>query len=562
MTDKDLTERDAIKNSLLPLKVNLIMCAYHTLRTFNREITTEKRKITPTERDEAKKILQELVYAETEENYDKLYEKLNTLPQSIVDYFDTNWHESRKEWSLSSDYTQHNFLNGTNNHLESLNAKIKKDLDRYMSLEEFVKQILIFMECSHKERDHKAAVSYQKSRVLPYDSSSAEYRYAELLTDNDNAFKFIRNEFEEMPSIELEFNENLKVYEYQKTPSIKISSMNSSCDCTTRASMILPCRDDDNRNDISDNDENNISDNDEEDIFDNDENDFGDNDDNSNVFDDDIDGINDPDDNRDDNDKSSDDDEFLKPATKKYRTSNFILDDSSDEDIMLPSCSTSNLKRNNIDQYSLREDIQKNIPTDLVVTKNKSLETNSFQTIDSMSTSSEKRNKSDINILSNVIVKPALRRRGRPRGTDKKSTEQKIKIMLKWIVQDVDISKVVKSKILIEESDIKMNKENTTFAIIDDTIKIELIKPYFKKEAWKKLKKVIEEKKIDEWECRKCKLNLNKTLEEIHNKKQNKKKISIGCDYCLEWFHLKCAGLIKMPKSKLWMCDYCKLTSD
>lgn len=86
MTDKDLMERDAIKNSLLPLKVNLIICAYYTLRTLNHEITTEKRKITPTERDEAKKILRKLVYAEIEENYQKLYEKFKTLPQSIVDY--------------------------------------------------------------------------------------------------------------------------------------------------------------------------------------------------------------------------------------------------------------------------------------------------------------------------------------------------------------------------------------------------------------------------------------------------------------------------------------------
>lgn len=64
-------------------------------------------------------------------------------------------------------------------------------------------------------------VSYQKSRLLSCDSNSAEYRYAELLTNN--TFKFIRNEFEEMPSIKLEFNEYLKVYEYQKTPSMKIS---------------------------------------------------------------------------------------------------------------------------------------------------------------------------------------------------------------------------------------------------------------------------------------------------------------------------------------------------
>lgn len=110
-----------------------------------------------------------------------------------------------------------------------------------MSLEEFVKQILIFMECLHNERDHKAAVSYKKNRVLPYDSGTAEFRYAELLTEN--AFKFIRKEFEEMGNLlTLEYNKNLDVYEFQKTSSIKISATDSSCDCPARASMILPCR--------------------------------------------------------------------------------------------------------------------------------------------------------------------------------------------------------------------------------------------------------------------------------------------------------------------------------
>lgn len=53
MTDKDLTERAVIRDSLLTLEVNLIMCAFHTLRTFNKEITIEKRNITAKERDEA-----------------------------------------------------------------------------------------------------------------------------------------------------------------------------------------------------------------------------------------------------------------------------------------------------------------------------------------------------------------------------------------------------------------------------------------------------------------------------------------------------------------------------
>ncbi|XP_053596521.1 putative uncharacterized protein DDB_G0275317 [Microplitis demolitor] len=309
VNDKSLTERDALKNSLLSFKVNLIKSAYHTLRAFNLEITTEKRHITPTARDEAKKILQELVYAETEENYQKLHGKLKTMPQSIVDYFDTNWHEDRKEWSLSSNNTQHNFLNGTNNPLESLNAKIKKDLNRYISLKEFVKQILIFMECSHKERDHKATVSYQKSRSLPYDS--AEYRWTRNYYFGAQTVFRPSEDQPEIPesvlsSITFKKKVLLEHQKYRKANEVeqKLPSL--------VAGPIIEYSDDEDRNDISDNDENIIRDNDKKNIGDIDENDFDDNnknnlednDDNGNVVDDDDDDINYPDDNRDDNDRN------------------------------------------------------------------------------------------------------------------------------------------------------------------------------------------------------------------------------------------------------------------
>ena len=31
----------------------------------------------------------------------------------------------------------------------------------------------------------------------------------------------------------------------------------------------------------------------------------------------------------------------------------------------------------------------------------------------------------------------------------------------------------------------------------------------------------------------------------------------VGCDNCMEWYHLKCLCLTKEPKSKTWFCDYC-----
>ena len=33
---------------------------------------------------------------------------------------------------------------------------------------------------------------------------------------------------------------------------------------------------------------------------------------------------------------------------------------------------------------------------------------------------------------------------------------------------------------------------------------------------------------------------------------------SLGCDQCLEWFHIGCTGLPKAPKNKFWFCRDCR----
>lgn len=80
--------------------------------------------------------------------------------------------------------------------------------------------------------------------------------------------------------------------------------------------------------------------------------------------------------------------------------------------------------------------------------------------------------------MSNIIVKPALKRRGRPKGIDstviglpkkvrvnitkkkipffEKSVEEKKKIIMKWIVKDINVDSVFSRKKIIEENDIKI----------------------------------------------------------------------------------------------------------
>ncbi|XP_057336089.1 MATH and LRR domain-containing protein PFE0570w-like [Microplitis mediator] len=771
MTDKDLTERDAIRSSLLPVEVNLIMCAFHTLRTFNREITTEKRRITPTERDEAKRILQQMVYAETEDRYNELYDELRRLPKSILDYFNENWHDCRNEWSLSSDYMQHNFGNDTNNRLESINAKIKKDLDRFMSLEEFIKQFLTFLECSQRERDHKAASDYQKRKVLSYSKNSPENCYANYLTNY--AFKFIIKEFNKIDHLELEYNDKLNIYEEIISPTVKVSSTSTSCSCLERTSMNLPCRhillvrkiekknlfeetlcnerwtrnyyfetqrvfkssDEQipvpesiissieykkkilsenekfrkaneiakklpslaaevgtklftsrfkvlvdlleawqnneeveiikitNRNKQKINnsrlsrinlhhDSNNSNNNENDTIIedsdcDNNNNNFNNNNNNNNDDDNsemlnqlesskssdhefidnnttggldyhDVpetnllkikvinekstrknydlqrDSSNDdsesmkimvhepPQPNNNYADSSDDDEDDIDRYLKLKRHKNLLPDSSEDDDQMINK--NDELKENEINLNTLDRckdnSLNKSPLENRVSTMPKILnETKTSSTI-----------RKDINVLSNIIVQPSLKRRGRPKGTDKtviglprkvkrakkekeipfieKSSIEKSKIILKWLMPRNNIDEILNNQRRISESDVTISINELSFAIIDDkNINLSSIKQYFTNEGWEKVNHLCDQKKKIEWQCKYCKIDLNKTVDNDDDNdggddidEIKKFKISIGCDYCLEWYHLKCAGLVKKPKYRLWMCAGCKST--
>ena len=71
----------------------------------------------------------------------ELYERFKaTAPLQVIKYFDEHWHKIRNQWALGMKYSTGNFLNGTNNRLESLNAKLKSVISRYSSLEDFIEK--------------------------------------------------------------------------------------------------------------------------------------------------------------------------------------------------------------------------------------------------------------------------------------------------------------------------------------------------------------------------------------------------------------------------------------
>ena len=117
--------------------------------------------------------------------------------------------------------------------------------------------------------------------------------------------------------------------------------------------------------------------------------------------------------------------------------------------------------------------------------------------------------------------------------------------MLGWFVENYS----VESAMLHEASSlgtltakhIKAGRVSNAFR--DQNIDVHRIKKYFDKDGWLAILKTMEDKEKEAWSCSVC-------LQALDHEQ-------IGCDSCLEWYHLNCAGLNKIPKSKKWFCISC-----
>ena len=95
LTDKDMVERKVLKSEMPQISLLL----FHVLRTFRREITTEKMEITSAQRTTVLEVLQRITYIPSEEEYTRNYHDLLALEiPTVTEYFNKNWHSIRTQW--------------------------------------------------------------------------------------------------------------------------------------------------------------------------------------------------------------------------------------------------------------------------------------------------------------------------------------------------------------------------------------------------------------------------------------------------------------------------------
>lgn len=179
MTDKDLSERDVLKEFFSNSKMHL--CKFHVLQIFQRTITKTRMKITEKQRIQILKYLEKMANSRTSKLYDHWYGKfLEIGSPEVIDYFETNWNCITVEW-VKAFTAENSFDNYTNNRVEFINNQLKKIFVKLRrSFEELVHKLFEFLKISALNKDYKNHITTVKQLSVPLSDDQA--RIYDLLT--------------------------------------------------------------------------------------------------------------------------------------------------------------------------------------------------------------------------------------------------------------------------------------------------------------------------------------------------------------------------------------------
>ena len=112
--------------------------------------------------------------------------------------------------------------------------------------------------------------------------------------------------------------------------------------------------------------------------------------------------------------------------------------------------------------------------------------------------------------------------------------------MLRWFVDDGIAKSAVYENKSVHEEYVEIVPERVSNVIMDKAIAID--------ESWLVIQQVIKMKKLTPtWICPIC-------AKDAATK-------SICCNRCLEWSHFICVRVNANFKSKLWFCNFCKVSN-
>lgn len=243
MSDKDFTERNTFTSCFPDAKLNI--CLYHTLRSFQREITCEKMGITSAERNRSLEILTKIAYSRTPSEYSKYHQELDSISRSVRVYIDTNWIPIKEQWvSCFKDCTL-NLGETTNNRLESTFSKIKSVCSKYASILQFSHEFISVLNVLRSERTHDYVMSIVRKPIKSKCQPDLQ-KYSQLLTPY--AFKYVEEQYHLSSKINPVLTNNAAhdTFTFRSSRSFNNSdnftTTGSSCTCPFQKKMALPCK--------------------------------------------------------------------------------------------------------------------------------------------------------------------------------------------------------------------------------------------------------------------------------------------------------------------------------
>ena len=141
------------------------------------------------------------------------------------------------EWVLGLKSGSCNFLNRTNNRLESINAKLKSAITLYSDMVSFSRDLMKCIASLKAEQNQRALNTISKTPLTSYRTESHK-QYGKLLTPF--AYSHVKKELDKADQAEVLMLENGRVR--VKIGQAETELVGNSCTCMFFASMKLPCR--------------------------------------------------------------------------------------------------------------------------------------------------------------------------------------------------------------------------------------------------------------------------------------------------------------------------------
>ncbi|XP_074602367.1 uncharacterized protein LOC141856032 [Brevipalpus obovatus] len=235
MADKDMANRNAFKKAFPSAEMSI--CIFHTIQSFTREITCSKRNLTPEKRDEAIKILKQMVYADCSQTYKILYEKLGSLESpELMQYFNDNWHDKIEQWTLYGQCASAPFMNRTNNKLERFNRELHDTVKKYSNIADAFHNLMIACKAHRSERHLRAMSMVYKIQNSLEDPVEQDYR--NILT------KFAADKVMEQILVSERLLDRITIGQEtrMRIGNQELVIDESMCQCNFFTGMRLPCR--------------------------------------------------------------------------------------------------------------------------------------------------------------------------------------------------------------------------------------------------------------------------------------------------------------------------------